>query len=82
LLWKRYLTDLSRKGIKVTEDEAFNPIHIGLLGADGVMFEADGLTNPVEELLWSSLHPYTSSLFPPEVAKMGLLCYNETTNSA
>jgi hypothetical protein len=49
LLWKRYLTDLSRKGIKVTEDEAFNPIHIGLLGADGVMFEVDGLTHLVEE---------------------------------
>ena len=33
----------------VEEDEAFDPVDVGFLGADGVVFEADGLTNSIEQ---------------------------------
>ena len=32
----------------VEEDEAFDPVDVGLFGADGVVLEADGLTNLIE----------------------------------
>jgi len=31
------------------EDEAFDPIHIGFFGADGIVFEADGVAKLIEE---------------------------------
>ena len=35
--------------VSVKEDESLNPIHIDLLGAQGIMLEADGLTDPIKE---------------------------------
>jgi hypothetical protein len=33
-----------------------NPFHLGALGAEGVIFQADGITNTVEEFSGSWFH--------------------------
>ncbi|MBU0493635.1 MAG: hypothetical protein KKB13_17455 [Chloroflexi bacterium] len=33
----------------VKEDKAADPVHVGLFGADGIVFEADGVADLVEE---------------------------------
>jgi hypothetical protein len=38
-----------RMPFAVKEDETLNPIQIDLLGAQGIMLEADGLTDPIKE---------------------------------
>ena len=45
-----------RMAFVVEEDVAFDPVNIGLLGADGVVFAPDGLTDLVKELLGAFLH--------------------------
>lgn len=39
----------------VKEDEAFDPVFVGLFGAVGVMLKADGVGDLVEELAWGFL---------------------------
>ena len=40
----------------VEVDVAFDPIGIGFFGADGVVFEADGVAHPVEQFFVGWLH--------------------------
>ncbi len=40
----------------VEEDVAADPVFVGLFGAGGVMFDADGVTDLFEEFSWWFFH--------------------------
>ncbi len=47
-LWGAHIL---RVAFVVEEDEALDPVDVGLLGADGVVLAADGVSNLIEQLL-------------------------------
>jgi len=42
---------LGRMTLVVKEDEAADPVHVGLFGANGIVFEVDSVAHLVEEFL-------------------------------
>jgi hypothetical protein len=62
---------LSRMPFVVEQDKTPDPVHIRVLGTDGVVFAVQGVTDLIEELFGSWFHLASSG-----VDKLWLLCYN------
>ncbi len=58
-------THLGRVPDVVEKDIAFDPVDVGLFGADGVMFEADGITHPIEQFFASRFRCFSSDWSKP-----------------
>ena len=47
---------LSRMALVVEENETFEPIDVGFVRANGIVFAPYGIANLIQELLWSIFH--------------------------
>jgi len=58
------LRDVHLSGVAfvVEEDIAFDPVYVGLFGADGAMFAADGVADLVQQLSFGAFVHSLSSL--------------------
>ena len=56
------------------EDVALDSVYVGLLGANGVDFEPDGLTHLVKQLFGRFVHRYLSWLNRGERNRLGTSC--------
>ncbi len=52
-------THFARVAFVVEEDKALDPIYIGLFGANGIVFEADGVAHLVKEFFLGLFHRFS-----------------------